>query len=36
MVVKLAMQTKVDTIVTNALALGCSCVIVDWHSGDAQ
>ena len=30
-----AMQTKIDTIVTNALALGVY-VIVDWHSGDAQ
>ena len=30
-----AMQTKVDAIVTNALALGVY-VIVDWHSGAAQ
>ena len=30
-----AMQTKIDTIVTNALALGVY-VIVDWHSGAAQ
>ena len=30
-----AMQAKIDTIVTNALALGVY-VIVDWHSGAAQ
>jgi endoglucanase len=32
---KAAMQTKIDTMMANALALGVY-LIVDWHTGDAQ